>query len=99
MLLPSLVLIALEQERDRDDAVSRFVEGKVPKFVRCEGCGFEYVYFVEGSAEGIDEDQLKARLKRTCALVPCMECGRYQADMVRLSRRLHRRWMWKAGLI
>src|SRR5262245_4366789 len=28
------------------------LEGHTPKVVRCEGCGLEYVYFLEGKAEG-----------------------------------------------
>src|SRR5262245_48557996 len=29
------------------------VSGQVPKLVKCEECGLEYVYFLEGSAEGV----------------------------------------------
>lgn len=91
------------------------VTGTTIKDVRCESCGFEYVYQLSRTAQGRstsflvpDHATIEARaranlrqeLKNSCDPVPCGVCGWYQRAMVQRARQLkYRRLLVAGGLL
>jgi hypothetical protein len=44
-------------------------------------------------AERLADEKLKIRLEQDIEIVPCVNCGWYQTDMVKLFRRTYLRWL------
>jgi hypothetical protein len=86
--------------------------GLAAKSVPCEGCGTEYAYAVERSANGLlfangeelarraaaeAERALEKALERAVDPVPCPVCGWYQEHMLPSVRRAYARGWFVAG--
>ena len=68
-----------------------------------EGSGTSMLFLDNEGAAGRAEAQaaadLQDTLRRAVDLVPCPQCGRYQANMFRKARRLYRRWLLVLGAV
>jgi len=89
-------------------------DGETIKEVKCEACGFEYVYQLQRSAGGRAtgflvgdyeaaadraRENLREILENACDPIPCPACGWYQRPMVRRVRQLRHCGMVHASIL
>jgi hypothetical protein len=76
-------------------------QGQTIKEVRCEACERCYTYELKRFGFGTDStraaEDLKEKLDVGFEVIPCPDCGWYQANMLPEMRRRHRRWMVHLG--